>query len=166
MFDFMHDIYLESGYPTLTLTQPWATLVMLGEKRIETRSMLFKHRGVLMIHASRELAEPTDRWALDAVLERHKLRRRDLPLGAVLGAVMVVNGCRFTAGPWPLCIPAAWRADIGEFEASFGDYREGRAGLLLRAPKPFAEPVKARGMNGLWRWRPPAPVATLFAAAA
>src|ERR1700744_118543 len=37
----------------LTLTQPWASLVALQEKRIETRSWLTAYRGELVIHAAK-----------------------------------------------------------------------------------------------------------------
>ena len=37
---------------SLTLTQPWATLVAIGAKRIETRSWSTSYRGPLAIHAA------------------------------------------------------------------------------------------------------------------
>lgn len=37
---------------TLSLWQPWASLVAVGEKRIETRSWATKHRGTIAIHAT------------------------------------------------------------------------------------------------------------------
>jgi hypothetical protein len=37
----------------LTLTQPWATLVAIGAKRIETRSWSTSYRGPLAIHAAK-----------------------------------------------------------------------------------------------------------------
>ncbi len=40
---------------TLTLTQPWATLVALGAKTIETRSWQTSYRGPLAIHAGQGL---------------------------------------------------------------------------------------------------------------
>lgn len=36
----------------LTLTQPWATLVAIGAKKIETRSWPTSYRGPLLIHAA------------------------------------------------------------------------------------------------------------------
>ena len=36
----------------ITLTQPWATLVAIGAKRIETRSWATSYRGPLAIHAA------------------------------------------------------------------------------------------------------------------
>jgi hypothetical protein len=37
----------------LTLTQPWATLVAIGAKTIETRSWPTSYRGPLAIHAAK-----------------------------------------------------------------------------------------------------------------
>lgn len=39
----------------LSLTQPWATLVSLGAKKIETRSWSTPYRGKLLIHAAKGL---------------------------------------------------------------------------------------------------------------
>ena len=39
----------------ITLTQPWATLVAIGAKRIETRSWRTFYRGPLAIHAGKTL---------------------------------------------------------------------------------------------------------------
>ena len=38
----------------LTLFQPWATLVILGEKKIETRSWKTNYRGEIAIHAGKK----------------------------------------------------------------------------------------------------------------
>ncbi len=37
----------------ISLLQPWATLVAIGAKRIETRSWATNYRGPLAIHASK-----------------------------------------------------------------------------------------------------------------
>lgn len=37
---------------TLTLWQPWASLVAFGEKKVETRCWQTKHRGAIAIHAA------------------------------------------------------------------------------------------------------------------
>ena len=37
----------------ITIIQPWATLIALGEKQFETRSWFTKHRGELAIHAGK-----------------------------------------------------------------------------------------------------------------
>ena len=47
----------------ITLTQPWASLVALGLKKIETRGWRTDHRGPLAIHA----AKGFPKWASDLV---------------------------------------------------------------------------------------------------
>src|SRR5271166_4355910 len=48
----------------LTLTQPWATLVAIKAKRIETRSWRTSYRGPFAIHAGKSFPE----WARAHVL--------------------------------------------------------------------------------------------------
>ena len=36
----------------ISLLQPWASLVVMGIKKIETRNWGTKHRGTILIHAS------------------------------------------------------------------------------------------------------------------
>ncbi len=38
----------------LTLTQPWASLMALGVKRIETRSWYTSYRGEVVIHSGQK----------------------------------------------------------------------------------------------------------------
>lgn len=36
----------------LTIKEPWASLILSGEKTIETRTWKTKHRGLVLLHAS------------------------------------------------------------------------------------------------------------------
>lgn len=73
----------------LTLYQPWATLVAIGAKRIETRSWWTAYRGLLAIHASKTFGA-TNRALChqepfrSALLAGGVERLSDLPLGAVV----------------------------------------------------------------------------------
>jgi hypothetical protein len=40
---------------SITIIQPWATLIALGEKKYETRGWPTKHRGPLAIHAGKKI---------------------------------------------------------------------------------------------------------------
>jgi hypothetical protein len=40
----------------LSIIQPWATLLAMGAKKIETRSYRTPYRGPLLIHASKTLS--------------------------------------------------------------------------------------------------------------
>ena len=41
----------------ITISQPWAHLIVRGEKRVENRTWPTEHRGPLAIHAGKSLAE-------------------------------------------------------------------------------------------------------------
>jgi hypothetical protein len=128
----------------LTLTQPWATLVVIGAKRVETRSWRTAGRGPLAIHAAkgfpraaRDLCEAAP--FCDAL---GGLSAGDLPRGMLLGTVEVL-GCVPTDGP---------EAELlDERERAFGDYSPGRWAWLLSGHRAFDEPVPMSGALGIWR---------------
>jgi hypothetical protein len=48
----------------LSLKQPWAALVVHGVKTIEIRRWLTRHRGPILIHASRQIDDRPEGWEL------------------------------------------------------------------------------------------------------
>lgn len=51
----------------LTLRQPWASLVAIGVKQVETRSWTTAYRGPLAIHSSKRLSNARmgeDSWSM------------------------------------------------------------------------------------------------------
>jgi hypothetical protein len=68
----------------LTLTQPWASLVAIGAKRIETRSWSTKYRGPIAIHAAKDMPRSARLFAY-----------RD-PAGQVLneGGILLGGDCK------------------------------------------------------------------------
>ncbi|MDE2101713.1 MAG: ASCH domain-containing protein [Patescibacteria group bacterium] len=154
---------------TISLTQPWASLIALGAKRFETRSWAPRHRGLLAIHAAKGFPPSCKRICLVepflSALGKEHIQgmtpgRLDggglvhtLPLGAVLGVVELV-GCvetqkirdgisDFKAGVRP-------EAPISPQEYAFGDYSSGRFAWELRLLKRFEVPVPMNGALGLW----------------
>ena len=129
----------------LTLTQPWATLVILGVKGWETRS--WKPGGLaigerIAIHAAKSWTRDDIDFAFD-MASRDILPRVpsiELPRGAVLGTV-TFTGYRPTAGMEP-----------GEIEALVGDFTPGRWAWGLADPHEYAHPIPARGALGIWTW--------------
>lgn len=63
----------------LTLMQPWATLVAIGAKRIETRSWATRYRGPSAIHAARtdgrSLKKDTERAIIVSLRIYHVVRQ-------------------------------------------------------------------------------------------
>lgn len=137
----------------LTLTQPWATLVAHGHKKVETRSWPTAYRGPLVIHAAKSLP-PSVRSAVNTEPLRSLLARLgilhqldDLPRGCGLATCELVD-----------CVPTeAWitgNLRLTDAERAFGDYTPGRYAWLFDHVTPFPEPVPAQGALGLWRWEP------------
>lgn len=146
----------------LTLTQPWASLVVLGEKSIETRSWSTKYRGPLAIHAAKKSC-PLDLWPLGAEdFIGAAYLPGSLPEGHVLGTVELV-GVREIVGrqEWaPILKPGIYDAeeasvleglkDSWQQENAFGDFSPGRYAWILGNPEAWENPVPARGALGLW----------------
>jgi hypothetical protein len=150
---------------TLSLLQPWASLVAIGAKKIETRSWAAtKYRGPLAIHASarfwredKELCrqEPFRTPLFDAGLfvSEHCLRIREyyqFPLGAVI-AVCRLEAIYVIGEDHLIPVPNNGRlADLpSDQELSFGDYTPGRYAWILSDVRPV-EPIPCKGRLGLW----------------
>ena len=71
----------------LTIKQPWATLIMQGDKRFEFRSWQTKYRGDLLIHAGKGIDK-------DAMKRLAKYLPDEIPLGKILGKVTLVDCIR------------------------------------------------------------------------
>ena len=146
----------------LTLLQPWATLVAIGAKKIETRSWRTHYRGPLAIHASMGMPLPCRKWCAEepfrTILLEAGLPHWDplhgvvmpnppqpdwqaLPRGKVLAVVTVAD-----------CRPTEVLADLTTQERSFGNYDPGRFGWMLDDVRAFPEPIPATGARGLWDW--------------
>lgn len=146
---------------TLTLKQPWASLVALGEKRIETRSWRVSYRGPLAIHSSARFAEEDLETALTepfaSVWKKHGIETlTDLPLGSVLAV------CRLTATLWTGADGASlfdlgsdWIPTTGTNERAFGNYGPGRYGWRLEDVCPLTEPIPTRGNRLIWEFEHP-----------
>ncbi len=128
----------------LSCTQPWATLVVLGEKLWETRTWRTKYRGPLAIHAAKTFPRAAKRLAETDpyyVTTLGKYPIRWMPLGAIIGTVDLVEIER---------VEAVVGVVIGRKEAAFGDYSPGRWAWQFAHPVVFDEPVPWRGALGLW----------------
>ena len=68
----------------LTIKQPWATLIMQGDKRFEFRSWQTKYRGELLIHAGKGIDK-------EAVKRMKKYIPEDMPLGKIIGKVKWIH---------------------------------------------------------------------------
>lgn len=153
----------------LTLSQPYATLVAVGSKRIDTRSWATTYRGPLAIHAAKGYGKGGKRGfhvrcqyePFLSALEPH-LRIFEhyncfaAPLGAIVATCELVDcqmiGVLLDDTPtymaydeWPPVLQA-----VQEPERSFGLYEAGRYAWLLANVKALSEPIPCKGALGLW----------------
>lgn len=163
----------------LSLWQPWASLLVSGQKRVETRSWRIAHRGPLLIHAAKRwepgqgavCADPIFRRALEAIGYPLTANMQDaqrawgMPLGAIVGSVDVEE-C-FPTEKVHECIegdgePGRFLNDlvIDFKEQLFGDYSPGRFAFLCTNPVRFAQPIPFRGAQGLFEANVPASCST------
>lgn len=153
----------------ITLTQPWATLVAIEAKKIETRSWATNYRGPLAIHAAKSYPRAARRLCLEepflsalkaAGLIQYGLwhiSNNDLPLGAIVATCELVDCVRIESYPISYSYYSAHPFRVnsippGEPELLFGDYTPGRYAWILADVKPLPESVPARGELGLWQW--------------
>ena len=128
---------------TLSIRQPWASLIIKGFKDVENRSWQTFIRGEIAIHASASITEDdwegatitvaairaiafsdAEKWLIETIGEFDKL-----PRGAILGTVEITDCKRERTSPW-------------HFEENWGFY--------LQNPKEIKKPIPAKGKLGFW----------------
>jgi hypothetical protein len=130
----------------LSLLQPWASLVIMGAKTIETRSWQTTYRGELLIHASSGKSgalipqeDPFKKYIADF---------NSLPFGAIIGKVNLVDIIPVDALPLSNHIINKLSLE----ERAFGDYTKGRFAWLLEDAEMFENIIPVRGSLGLWNF--------------
>ena len=132
----------------ISLLQPWASLVVLGHKKIETRSWQTPYRGRLLIHASAGKAGKA--FAEADAIKRLLPDFTALPFGAIIGEAELVDMVRF--GRPTNKEEADFLAGITLEEQAFGDFSAGRWGWVLERAFAYEEVLPAKGKLGLWEW--------------
>jgi activating signal cointegrator 1 len=153
----------------LTLTQPWATLIAIGAKHIETRSWNTNYRGPLAIHAAQGIASVGAAQGLIHLCQSEPFHTAlaaggfpmvsALPRGAIVATCVLID-CVPTWPRWASVEPYFtathgdnyWHVPPPEPERSFGDYTPGRFAWLLGNVKALPEPVPCKGHLGLWQY--------------
>lgn len=132
------------GLPTLTLWQPWASLIAAGFKTIETRThdkfAGLKHRRIA-IHAGRRYHNEADdmirRYSAEAMRwMKENLRGKDS--GRILCTAFVLD-----ARPLQPFDSKTALCDAG-----------GLHGLILDRIQVFDFRIIAKGQQGIWKWTP------------
>ena len=130
----------------LSLLQPWASLVVMGIKKIETRNWSAAYRGPLLIHAGKSRAGAL--FMTEAAIQKHISNFDALPFGAIIGRVELVD---ILPADSPHLTPPKMQAEALE-ERAFGDYTAQRFAWIFEGAVLFGKPVPARGMLQLWEY--------------
>lgn len=144
----------------LPLWQPWASLVVAGAKRIETRGFPPTRLGLregqrIAIHATKAWGSPSQGGMNHAqyfflcteppfchVLLGMGQSYADLPRGALIGTCVLDRWREITDES------ARRLAVTNPTEHAFGDYTPGRWAWWLTDPRPLPAPIPFRGSQG------------------
>ncbi|MEP6616589.1 MAG: ASCH domain-containing protein [Ginsengibacter sp.] len=145
----MVEVKAGKSMKVLSFLQPWATLVVLGLKQIETRSWSTAHRGTLLIHASKGRAGEI--FAHGQPFKKSIPDFRQLPFGFIIGRVTLTDVVRIGTGNLFNTTDEMMNKLTME-EKAFGDYTAGRFAWMLEDPVVFKNPIGARGSLTLWEF--------------
>ena len=124
----------------LSLLQPWASLVILGHKKIETRNWSTAYRGRLWIHASKGKAAKE----ITLKFQRENLLPLNIPYGFVLGSVLLSSVKPFNP-----------ETDHNYLTLEEGVFGEPLFSWHFENPIPLPYPLPARGSMRLWNFEGP-----------
>jgi hypothetical protein len=147
----------------LSLWQPWAQLLVSGQKAIETRSWATGYRGLVLIHAAKMWGHDEQVEALrNPFINRAIEQESEMPLGAFVGVVTLVGCARIAEQPSFGTIHLMNQRMSDEIrhryerrlleteEEHFGNYADGRYAWLFDEPRRLPAAVPAKGAQGLW----------------
>ncbi len=131
----------------LSLMQPWASLIVMGVKTIETRRWQTPHRGPLLIHASQRKAGAL--VALEPPIAKHISDFAALPFGCIVGQVMLVDIV-------PVASLHLTKTELAQQSLELNAFGEdedlNRYAWLLEEAVSFTQPIPARGHLHLWQF--------------
>lgn len=144
---------------TITVWQPWASLIACGAKHYETRSWKTNYRGPIAIHAGK--GDTRGVFALLPLQTREAIRNAlmqyKLPIGAIIATADLVDCIRvshpiFHYDHRVVAVALENGEEISGNEYVFGDYTPERYAWKLENIKMLNVPIPAKGKQGLWNW--------------
>lgn len=130
----------------LTIRQPWAMLIALGEKEFETRSWRTAYRGEIGIHAGLKINKKVcEQEPFKSVLAKHGYTADNLPTGAII-ATSQLTGC------YEVTPEVDLREWIQGNEYVFGNYEEGRFAWKFEEIVQLSDPIPAKGQLSIWNY--------------
>ena len=131
----------------ISLKQPFASLLTIGAKTVETRPWSTRYRGPMIIHAEKTTDPVTDPY-FKSILEAHGLNCDKLPSGRIVGLATLID-CRKIENENIPCYP----------QLAFSDFKPGwylfEFANIIRLKKTF--PAQGADhldhLDHLWEWQ-------------
>lgn len=127
----------------ISLWQPWASLMAIGAKRIETRSWSTWHRGLLAIHAAKKWSRELEVMTAGEPFVSCLRDERELPMGAIV-CLVNLRAIHSTGDIFSRI------NSISVQERAFGDYSPGRYGWVTDGVYRLPRPIPYRGAQGVF----------------
>ena len=128
----------KNAMKTITIKQPWATLIMQGDKRFEFRNWQTAYRGELLIHAGKSIDK-------EAIKRLEKYLPKELPLGKILGKERLVDCIKMS----PEFKEELLKENRDIYTKS--SFKE-NYGWQVDNVQVFDEPIEAKGHLSLWEY--------------
>ena len=123
----------------LSIKEPWASLIMNGTKKIETRSWKTKYRGEIYIHASLSKAKITKPEVYELIKDMN------FKCGYIICKCNLVD-CIYMTDEYVNDMKT------NHYEEYIcGHYEVGRYAWIVEDVK-VIEPIEAKGKLGLWKY--------------
>lgn len=125
----------------LSIKEPFASLIMIGVKHIETRSFKTNYRGELYIHASLGTHKITSESCILNLIDMNNLNN-----GFIICKCKIVD-C--------VCMDEEFIENVKKNnpdEYICGEYKEGRYAWLLSDIQALDEFIPAKGKLGIWNY--------------
>jgi len=147
---------------TITVYQPWASLLAVGAKMFETRGWQTMYRGPLAIHAGLKYINDFDEGFAEIAHEKLKARlpgftfMHELPRGCVIAIAELADCWHIigrTGGRLSMINSNKKKLLSSHSEHIFGDWTPERYAWEIINVELLPEPIPVRGQQGLWEWR-------------
>jgi hypothetical protein len=134
----------------LSMSQPWASLFVLGEAKYETRSWRTNYRGSLAIHTSKKMDKGASSHAtIQLLLGKHGYTKENLPTGMIIAVCKLENCLKVTENNGTRAILEDGQVVSGN-DYFLGDFRVGGYAWEVQDMQMLDEFIPAKGKLGLW----------------
>lgn len=126
----------------LSLKEPYATLIKLGQKQIETRSFKTNYRGTLYIHAS---LSKVNKKILNNSKLMFLIKDNEFSYGHIICKCELVD-CIYMDEAF------IKKIKTNPQEYICGEYAKGRYAWILKNVEILDKPILAKGHLGIWNY--------------